>query len=140
MSHILDKDNHKVFFEMGHPNHPGGNQVAEVDLQKVYEPAVLAYWSSLGGRDRVTGFRRYWVFAILEHSEIVKRQKASAVAKKGTARKRNDTSRRYKLRVQWVGFSTDSNDTSWETTEHLVDCAEKIIKEYAEKNGLDIGI
>ncbi|KAH7205818.1 uncharacterized protein BKA55DRAFT_530298 [Fusarium redolens] len=119
-SHILIRVTYSVWFTVEW-NDGEESWEPESALQGYQPEMVYAYWGAQkGGRDEVTQFDMYHVFAILDHGSMVDNGRRRA--------------KKIIYKIHWVGY--DESDNSWETSMKVAGLVPQMKQEYDEKHGL----
>ncbi|KAF6816121.1 hypothetical protein CSOJ01_03184 [Colletotrichum sojae] len=115
VGHVVSEHDHLVRLVTIRPVDESRRVVSEADIQRATPSKLYAYWEAFGKpREQTIGVDHFNAFAIVGHDVRGKR-----------------------LRVQWVGYSDSSDDTSWEPVSKMRRIHAGLLDDYLYKYSLN---
>lgn len=115
IGHVVDENDHSVRLVTIRSVDESRRVVSEADVQRANPLKLYGYWGTFGKpREQTIGVDHFNVFAIVGHDVLRKR-----------------------LRVQWVGYSDSSHDTSWEPVSKVRRIHAKLLDDYLFRHSLN---
>lgn len=115
VGHVVSENDHLVRLVTIRSVDESRRVVSEADIQRATPSKLYAYWEAFGKpREQTIGVDHFNAFAIVGHDARGKR-----------------------LRVQWVGYSDSSDDTSWEPVSKMRRIHAGLLDDYLFKYSLN---